>query len=326
MLSASDLLILSELPGIGEKTLVRLAESIRRRGEGLRHILAASPAALRHTYGLPAIAVARLTEKRELHLTRCAWIGGEIERAGARILTPRNAAYPAGLRAFRRPPPPMLYTLGNPDIAKRRCVSIMSSREITGETLPAIAAVVERARKEGLAVALGGMKSTHRLAAMTARALRAERIVVLDRGLLSAFAGDFTSDPFGTGERKALLDRRRTLALSVFRAEDHAAPNSGRRRDEIIASLGDLIFVGSARRGGETERIAQAAMAQGKPVLVWRDGGPSLLAAGALRLEPRHLALGLRRFLDERAAEPPSRRPARGRRAVADRRRRSPAE
>ena len=308
MLPAAAMIILRELPGVGERRLTRLVEILHRRHESIDHLLAARPEILRRTYGLPASAIRRLSEQRGPHLDRCRWLATEIERAGARVLMPRSHAYPPQLRRYDIPPPVMLFTLGNLDIGARPCISLLTSREITGETIPAMAAIIHSARKEKLAVALGGMKSTHRLAAMTGRALRAQRIVVLDRGLFSAFASDFTRDPFGCGDKKGDLDQDRTLVLSPFRPEDHAAPNNGRRRDEVIAALGHVVFAVSARPNGETERICLHAIKQGKPVLVWRNQSPPLVAAGALRLDPPHLKKGLRRFLDERANHPVFRR------------------
>ncbi len=191
----------------------------------------------------------------------------------------------------------MLFALGNSSILDRPCVAILSSREIGEQTLAAMVTAIRTARQEGITTALGGMKSTHRLAAITARAFGANRIVVLDRGLFTAFANDFRSDPFGCGSRKTALDLHSTLILSPFRPEDHAAPNSGRRRDELIAALGDLVFAGSARPGGETERICLTSLARGKPVLVWHDvHNQALQRDGARAVDGTSLAAELTRF------------------------------
>ena len=68
----------------------------------------------------------------------------------------------------------------------------------------------------------------------------------------------------------------------MFRPHNHATPRSGRRRDELIAALGDLVVALSARPGGEIERICLRALDRGQTVLVWQGDSAALLAAGAV--------------------------------------------
>lgn len=281
-------------------------------------------------YGLRPPAIARLCQQRQRHFQRCRWIGDELKRAGASLMSPGFSRFPHRLLRDLRDPPPMLFALGNRSILDRPCVAVLSSREIRDHTLAATVAVILAAREVGFTTAIGGMKSTHRLAAISTRASEVMRIVVLDRGLFAAFASDFRSDPFGCGGRRTPLDRRSTLVLSSFRPEDHAAPNSGRRRDELIAALGDVIFVGSARAGGVTERICLEALSRGKPVLVWhQDGNGALERAGAQPIDGAALAIALKRFQAtglERAVRRASRQPYPQLRPRRGRRRRSHGE
>lgn len=293
---ADDLVFWRELPGVGERTLCRLLELARRDGTTLRAVADFEPDALRHRYRLSARTVARLSHQRPQHLARCASIINQLRQAGALAVAIDSAAYPRRLLAIEHPPP-LLFTLGNRRLLEHPSLAILSSREIADETLQATLAIVEAALREGLTIVTGGMKSTHRLAAMAARSMRGARIVVLDRGLLSAFAGDFRTDPFGCGPKRARFDRSQTVVLSPFRPEDHAAPSHGRRRDQLIAALGTLVFASSARCGGETERICMNRLAAGKPVLVWGRGNPDLLRAGAHPVDRHSLPLALEHFL-----------------------------
>src|SRR5262249_10189144 len=106
-------------------------------------------------------------------------------------------------------------------------------------------------------------------------------------------------DPFGFGPGRTRFDPRTTLVLSVFRPHDHATPRSGRRRDELIAALGDVIVALSARPGGEVERICLRALARGQCVLSWNGESTSLRAAGAAPIDAHDLVYGLRRFVSE---------------------------
>ncbi len=297
MATVDDLLALRELPGVGDRTIERLLDLTRRREESLRTVLQALPGRLSDTYRLPPAAIARLRDGRDQHFARCRWIRDELGRAGGRIMLRGKAPFPGNLERYMPAPPLMLFALGQESLLRTPSIAVVSSRGIVDHTLQAIVAVSRAADAAGLAIVMGGMKSTHRLAAMTARAIGAKRIIVLDRGLFSAFAYDYHRDPFGCGDKPLAFDRTTTLALSPSRPEDHAAPNSGRRRDQIIAALGDLVFATSARPGGEIERICLTAIAQGKPVLLWGEGNRTLLQAGADAVDSAAVADGFKRFL-----------------------------
>ncbi len=296
----SDLyhLALRELPGVGEQTLTRLLELAASRSEDIRGILNAPPAHLASVYRLPDRAVARLIEQRDRHLQRCDWLRAELQRAGGKLLTQGDPLFPLRIRHNLRKAPPMLFAVGNLKILESPCIAVLSSREITEDTVPATVAVLRAARRESLSVAVGGMKTTHRLAGITARAIGVRRVVVLDRGLFAAFASDFATDPFGSGKKRARFDPDSALVISPFRLEDHASPSGGRRRDEIIAALGHLVFASSARPGGEVERICLAAISQGRRVLTWRSTSRKLLMAGATCITPQLLERGLRPLVE----------------------------
>jgi predicted Rossmann fold nucleotide-binding protein DprA/Smf involved in DNA uptake len=173
----------------------------------------------------------------------------------------------------------------------------LNSRELSEHSVVATVQIAQHAAREGFALVTGGMKAAHRIAAAAVRAAGARRAVVLDRGILSAFAGSFERDPFGLGPGRGRLDAERTLALSPFRPCDHASPRSGRRRDELIAALGDVVVAASARPGGEVERICLRALDAGQCVLAWQGGNAALAAAGAAAIGDSDLRVGLRRFL-----------------------------
>lgn len=310
-------LALRELPGVGEHTLTRLLDLAASRSEDVRAIVDASAAHLTSAYCLPDKAAARLLEQRDRHFQRCEWLRAELRRAGGELLTQEHPLFPMRLLHNLRKAPPMLFSFGNLEIFESPCIAILSSREITDQTVPATVALLRAARRESLSVAVGGMKTTHRLAGITARAIGVRRVVVLDRGLFAAFASDFATDPFGSGKKRARFDPNSALVVSPFRLEDHASPNGGRRRDEIIAALGHLVFASSARPGGEVERICLAAIAQGRRVLTWPNTSRRLLMAGATCVTPHLLKRGLRPLLEIEAASahrdnprPPNQKPA----------------
>jgi hypothetical protein len=174
-------------------------------------------------------------------------------------------------------------------------VAVLNSRGLNERVVTATIRVVQAAAAQGLVVVSGGMKATHRVAAVLGRAAPS-RVVVLDRGLLAVFGRRLESDPFGLGPGRAALDATRTLVLSPFRLRDAAVARNGPRRDELIAALADVIVAVSARPGGEIERICLGALDRGQCVLSWLGENAGLVAAGAIAIDDGHLG-EMRTFL-----------------------------
>src|SRR5215470_4582003 len=291
------LITLAELPRVGERRLQRVQREARGRGMALARVLALGSVALARDYGLPAPALARLQRDRFWHTAHCRALVARLAACGARICQPGDAHYPSRWSMRADPVPPVAYLYGAFAALSRPTVALLTSRTVDEQTVVATMRVAQRAAQEGFALAVGGMKSTHRIAAATARAAGAPRLVVLDRGLFAAFGGPPEFDPFGFGPGRTRFDPRTTLALSVFRPHDHATPRNGRRRDQLIAALGDIVVALSARPGGGVERICLRALDRGQCVLNWQGDNPALLAAGAVAIDEETLQGGLRRFL-----------------------------
>ncbi|MDX2168742.1 MAG: DNA-processing protein DprA [Deltaproteobacteria bacterium] len=294
--STFALLSLAELPRVGEQRLRALQEYARRTQTPLAQLYGRLETALPARLRLPAAALRRLGEDHSRHRARCAALAQRLAEAGVSLCQPDDAAYPDGWRQ-RAEPPPIATMYGNAALARRPSVALLHSRLVSDASVTATLRVTRAAAADGLAVVVGGMKTPHRIAAATARALNGGRLVVLDRGLLAAFGGDLQRDPFGLGPQHGRFDPFHTLVLSPFRPDDHAVPRSGRRRDALLAALGDLVVVISARPGGEVERCARAALGRGQRVLVWEDASAALCRAGADRLDADQLDAGLRRWM-----------------------------
>ena len=295
--SALALVTLAELPRVGERRLLRVQALARGRQVSLAQVAALAPVALARDYGLPERAQTRLERDGFWHAAHCRAVVARLATCGAQVCARGDAAYPAGWAERADPAPPLAYLYGAPELLARPALALLASRGLGEHTVTAIARLAQGAAREGLAVVAGGMKSTHRIAAATARAAGAARLIVLDRGLFAAFGGQPLLDPFGVGPGRTRFDPSATLVLSVFRPDNHAAPRNGRRRDELIAALGDVVVTLSARPGGEVERICLRALDRGQCVLDWLGDSPRLCAAGAVAIDEYDLRRGLRRFL-----------------------------
>ncbi len=290
------LVMLSELPGVGEKRAARLCDMACSRGVRPTDILALPPPVLFREYGLPLRAVACLGAARREFEALCRNRVAALHACGGAVCQPGDANYPERWQ-LRTSPPPIVYLHGNVTVQQRPTFAILSSRGVTQRSVTACIQVVQHAARSGLTLVSSGMKGTYRIATVAARAAAAARIVVLDRGLFTAFGGCMERDPFGFGPGRAPFDRRRTLVVSPYRLGDHAVPRNGARRDELVAALADVIVATGIRAGGTMERVCLAALDRGQCVLSWHGDHDGLLAAGATAIDETDLRDGFARFL-----------------------------
>ena len=295
--AALALLTVAELPRVGDRRLQRLQERIRQWQVPLARLAELPAGALRQDFALPEAAIRRLRDERLLHEARCAALAAVLLSAGARLCPLGDPQYPAGWVRYGDPPPPLAYLHGEPTLLRRPAIALLHSRLVDAETVTATLRLARAVAAAGCGLAVGGMKTTHRLAAATARSLGAPRLIVLDRGLLAAFGGALDRDPFGLGPRRTAFEPSRTLVLAPFRPDDHAVPRSGRRRDALIAALADVVIAVHARPGGEIEQVCLRALERGQTVAVWQGHNRRLLAAGAAALPPATLDADLAALL-----------------------------
>jgi len=286
-------LLLLELPGVGERTLSRIMTAMRDQRAP------ANPAELlRRDLGLGERSRAALHAEIRGGLHRTRTLADRLASEGVQMRLRGSPGYPSRIEHLCAAPPPVLFVHGDDALLSAPTIALLSSREITSHLVAATVLATRCAVEEGLSIVVGGMKSTHRIASSIARAARGRRAVVLDRGILAGFSGNLRRDPFGLGPARLSFDGSTTLALSRFRPRDHAAPANGRKRDELISALGDILFIASARPGGETERLCTRAIDRGRCVLLWHGENPGLVEAGAQPVDENELRQGFRRFLD----------------------------
>jgi len=295
--AALGLVMLSELPAVGEHRAARIAALARARGLRPADVLDLPAPVLAADYRLPLRAVACLAATRAEFEARCRHRLACLLTSGGRVCQPGDFDYPFRWAARARPVPPIVYLHGNSAVQHHPTFTVLSSRAVTQRSVSACLRVLHYAAGTGMTLVTSGMKGTYRVAAVAGRAAAVPRIVVLDRGLLRAFSGRMDRDPFGFGPGRAPFDRERTLVVSPYRLADHAAPRNGARRDELVAALADVIVAASVRPNGVMERVCLAALDRGQCVLCWYGDHDGLLAAGATPVDEMDLRTGLERFL-----------------------------
>ena len=294
---ALSAIMLSELPHLGEQGMRRIVERSTERGHGVRTFLRLPEAVLRETFALHPLAVRRLVAERELHEQRCAWLLDRLAAVGGTVHLLGTPTWPERLRRDVAVAPPVLYRIGPGELLERPTLAVLNSRSISDHSVSATRAVVEAAAAQGFTVVTGGMKTGYRIAAVASRVIAAPRTIVLDRGALAVFGARADRDPFGFGPGRAVLDAARTLVVSPFRLLDHATPRNGRRRDELIALLADVVVAVHARPGGQIEHVCLAALDRGQSVLSWYGENAGLVAAGAAVATEDDLTAGLTRYV-----------------------------
>lgn len=289
---------LSELPRVGPKGTARILSVNRGLGRSLEQFFQLPAAVYEEEYRLPPEAVASLTRHRRAYEDHCAALSERLRQHGGRALLCGEAEYPRAWVQFLSQPPPIVFALGDTALLQLPTAAVLNSRMPSADAMIATRAVVERASRDGFCVASGAMKLGHRIAAASARAAQAARIIVLDRGLFAAVGDESERDIFGLTSGRLRLDRSRTLVLSPFRLNNHAAPMNGARRDSLIAALADVVICVEARPGGHMEDLGLDMLRRGKLVASWHGANLALVAAGARGLEERDLACGLPLLLE----------------------------
>lgn len=288
--AALDALRLWELPQVGERGARRIVTRCREHGHSLATFFRLPAAVWRDDYALPAAAVARLVHERDHHESHCRWLQQRLDAAGAAVWVCGEAPYPTRLTVRLDQPPAFLAAFGTVRVLAAPTLTVLNSRMIDERVVQASHAAVRAAIEQGFTVVSGGMKASHRISAVAARAAAAPRVIVLDRGLFATWGAEIDRDPFGFTPGRGALDPRRTLVVSPFRLGDHAVPHNGERRDELVAALADVILAVHARPGGVIERVCLAALDRGQVVLSWYGENAGLVAAGATPIEESGLA------------------------------------
>ncbi len=287
---------LRELPHVGEKAADRILQTNSARGRGLATFFRLPATVLRSEYDLPPAAVEQIVDHAGELETRCRWLAQRVEAAGANVVVAGSSGYPARLTQRLAPPPAVIAQFGAEHVLQAPTLAVLNSRTIDERVVVASNVAVQAAIAQGFTLVSGGMKASHRIVAVAARAAAAPRVIVLDRGLFATFGASVDRDPFGLGHARGPFDRRRALALSPFRLGDHAVAHNGKRRDEIVAALADVIVVVHARPGGVIERVCLEALDRGQVVLSWYGENLGLVEAGATAIEDADLAGELLRY------------------------------
>jgi DNA recombination-mediator protein A len=198
-----------------------------------------------------------------------------------------DADYPRRLAQAPWSAPPVLFTRGNEDLFDIPAVALLNSADAPSRALDLTDALADRLAAQGVAVVSGHNTRGYKAAAVAAVRHGAPRLLVLDRGLISAPVEALDREPVvparvWTPEWDALAG----LAVAPFRPQDGWTRANSRRRDEIVASLASGLVAVHVRSGGVMAAIAHTACSHGMWLGVC-DGADAEGNEALLASEPR---------------------------------------
>ena len=281
------ILLLSRVPGLGPKTLAPILSKCHSKEKlisltDILPVLRDYGAAKRHIEFISENLSALLSESEELE--------ARLSEVGIGIMTAWDAEYPRGLKLYDDDPPPALYTYGTGNLLHEKKFAVMNSNLPSARSLELTSRISEMLIGEGLVPVTGHNRHPYQLVALAAKRLDSPVVIVLDRGIVSAFKGRLEWELF-SGARiwSPEFDAANDLVVSQFRLGDGWIGDSSRRRDRTIFGLADVIVAVDVRPGGVMEKECLHALRVGREVYVCEQesgGNVKLIEAGCSTLNP----------------------------------------
>jgi hypothetical protein len=266
-------LLLSDLPGFGEKTLERVLTRAAALGISPSNLLQlphSQWSALFEISPQKAQQASQITPRKAAQADEAA---GALRRAGIHIITRMDAAYPAKLIQRIPQPPPILTLYGNTRLLEAHLFCTANSNHAPETALAACDTHFQTLLQQGAAPVTGHNRIPYQRAALAARRHGAPVAYILDRGLLTAFSGDLTRDLFPAARIwSPNFDPRTDLALSPFLLTGPSIAHRNRTRDALIFALADTIVAGCIRPNGQMEhQLNQAAAHNIRILRAWEN-------------------------------------------------------
>lgn len=262
---------------------------------------------------LPGVSRACATAIKATSLAQGERVLREVESHGGTCLVPGDPAYPSILVDIPEPPG-VLFALGRLELFDRLAVAVVGSRNHTAYGSDACRIVVQGAVDGGLCIVSGMARGLDAVAHLAALDAGGDTIGVLGNG----FGVIYPS------ANRVLYERMRREGLLLTEFPPGNRPNAGsfQRRNRLISGLARVTVVVEAASGSGTLITVDAALSQGRDVMVvpgaitsrtsvgtnrlLRDGaGPYLEAADLLAAYPELRPARPGRGTPEATVEPP---------------------
>lgn len=213
-------------------------------------------------------------------------IYASASRLGIRVLTLLDPDYPCALREWEQFPPPIVYAYGNLSLLRERKFAAIASNGISQGGMDVLRDISGVLADNGLAVVTSHNTCPYQIAGLAAKSRNAPVLLVLDRGILSAFPRGLAWEPIAQARIWNLqFDPERDLVVSPFRLYDPWVGANGRRRDRMVFGLADVVVAVEIRAGGVMESECLRAYRQGREVYVHKPDSGDMPGGNATLLD-----------------------------------------
>lgn len=252
------MLLLHQLPQLGEKSLLRILSLIRQQMLAPDNLLQFSVQDWVNRCEMPLPSAEYLCINREKLILRSAQDLMDIGRIPLHVLSIESLTYPKRLQKNAELPPPILYCAGRVSLLSETIpedgsftFTIAVSNGAEQNRLADQDMIAESLILQGGVVVTGHDRLPYQRLALSAQRLNRPAVYVLDRGLREALGTSFDRVPFAAARiRESKLNTERDAVVSSFRLDDHGLGTNNRRRDSLIFALSDLIVALDIRAGG----------------------------------------------------------------------------
>lgn len=284
-------LLLHSVPHLGPKGIARILSEAPPGAQVSPADVRAwsiSADALQSEYKLHPEAAHCIALRKDELLSSSATIALAAESLSIRVLTEQDPDYPSMLRDYSKDPPPIVYAHGNLGLMRDRKYAVVNSARIGGRSIEATREIAGTLADQGLAAVTSHNTQGYQIVGLAAKSRNAPIVLVLDRGVLSAFPQGLGWEPVAQARIWNLrFDPERDLVISPFRLYDRWIGANGRERDRMVFALADVVIAVEVRPGGVMESECLHALKLGREVYVCRPsdgplpgGNESLLGKG----------------------------------------------
>ncbi len=261
-------LLLSEVPGVGDATLGSILRGnavFRRTPE---EFLSLNSDQIVTEYKIRKSVADKMTRFTPEIKSAAIASALSLSRANVELVTLLDATYPQRLLDVMSEPPSALYLYGNRSILDVATFAVANSNGAPESALAAGDECAEKAIAAGETLVTGHNRIQYQRPALVAKREGGRTCYILDRGILEAFDGDLSKGLFPAARIWSPdFDSYRDLAISMFAPRDHSIATHNRKRDEVIFALADTIYSVWLSPGGQMERRCREMREQGKTIL-----------------------------------------------------------
>ena len=224
---------------------------------------------------LPGITSACATEIKRTPLAAGLRLTELADSAGARVLIPDDAEFPAPLRTIPDPPP-VLFARGGLTLLERPAVAIVGSRDHSAYGEVVARSIASQAARAGIVVVSGMARGLDAVAHAAALDAGGTTIGVLGNGIGVIYPA----------ANRALYERVAAggLLLTEFPPGERPHAGSFPRRNRLISGLARVTVVAEAAIGSGALITAGTALDQGHEVVAVPGPITSPVSAGSNRL------------------------------------------